>query len=136
VTSVSNWETLWIALAGGAVGSILTALIAYGAKFWAARSEIAAHDRAARERDQDLESWMADRSRVLRRFELSGHVMTGRTYSTKHKLPTRRGELGPRQGLRLKGATRAKGGITPPGFTDHTTDHTSLEAERRSPRVA
>jgi hypothetical protein len=63
----SNWETLWIALAGGAVGSIVTALIAYGVRFWAARSEVTEHDRLARERDEDLEAWVSDRSIVLRR---------------------------------------------------------------------
>jgi hypothetical protein len=61
----SNWDTLWIALAGGAVGSIITALIAYGAKFVSARSDVLAHDRGARERDQDLKSWVADRSVAL-----------------------------------------------------------------------
>jgi hypothetical protein len=63
----SGWDTLWIALAGGAIGSVLTALVAYGAKFWAARSEIANHDQAARSRDEDLASWVSDRSVVLRR---------------------------------------------------------------------
>jgi hypothetical protein len=62
---VSNWDTLWIALAGGAVGSILTTLIAYGARFVAARADVLAHDRGARERDQDLKSWVADRSVAL-----------------------------------------------------------------------
>lgn len=63
---LSGWEALWIAVAGGAVRSVVAWLVAYGARFWAARSEIATHDRAARERDEDLESWVADRSRNLR----------------------------------------------------------------------
>jgi hypothetical protein len=42
-------------------------LIAHGARFWSARSEIADHDRSVDERDEDLESWVSDRSMVLRR---------------------------------------------------------------------
>jgi len=67
VETTSKWTLLWIALAGGAVGSVVTWLIAYGARFWAARTEIDAHDRSARQRDEDLESWVADRNRVLER---------------------------------------------------------------------
>ena len=102
MSSSSNWDTLWIALAGGAVGSIVTALIAYGARFWSARAGIEEHDRAARDRDEDLESWVSDRSIVLRRelkeisetynkqnlFHSGAHEKPLRTRRRRHSMST------------------------------------------------
>jgi hypothetical protein len=61
---VSTWL---IALAGGAVGSALTAALAFGARLLAARREIEATDRFVADRDEDLASWVADRSLALER---------------------------------------------------------------------
>jgi hypothetical protein len=56
-----------IALAGGAVGSVLTAALAFGGRMLAARREIDATDRFVADRDEDLASWVADRSLALER---------------------------------------------------------------------
>jgi hypothetical protein len=61
---VSTWL---IALAGGAVGSILTAALAFGGRLLAAWREIDAIDRFVADRDEDLASWVADRSLALER---------------------------------------------------------------------
>jgi hypothetical protein len=61
---VSSWL---IALAGGAVGSILTAALAFGARLLVARREIDATDRFVADRDDDRTSWVADRSLALER---------------------------------------------------------------------
>jgi hypothetical protein len=61
---VSTWL---VALAGGAVGSVLTAALAFGARLLAARREIDATDRFVHERDQDLGSWVGDRTLALGR---------------------------------------------------------------------
>jgi hypothetical protein len=61
---VSTWL---IALAGGAVGSVLTAALAFGGRLLAARREIDATDRFVVDRDEDLASWVADRSLALER---------------------------------------------------------------------
>lgn len=59
---------LWlVALVGGAIGSALTAALAAGSRLFGARREIDAHDRFVRDRDEDLASWVADRSRALER---------------------------------------------------------------------
>lgn len=60
--------TTWlVAILGGAVGSLTTAVIAFGARFWNARGEINSHDRFVGERDEDLSSWVSDRTVELRR---------------------------------------------------------------------
>jgi hypothetical protein len=64
---LSGWEALGIALAGGAIAWVLGMVVTYWASFWGAYFDVREHDRVARERDQDLESWVADRSIVLRR---------------------------------------------------------------------
>jgi hypothetical protein len=61
---VSTWL---VALAGGAIGSVLTAILAVGARLFAAQREIDATDRFVRDRDEDLASWVADRSLALER---------------------------------------------------------------------
>jgi hypothetical protein len=61
---VSTWL---VALAGGAVGSLVTAALAFGGRLLAARREIDATDRFVADRDEDLASWVADRSLALER---------------------------------------------------------------------
>ncbi len=61
--ALSGWDALWIALAGGAIATI----IAYVARFFAVPSEIAANDRAVGERDEDLDQWIADEHVQLKR---------------------------------------------------------------------
>jgi len=56
---VSTWL---VALTGGAVGSVLTAALAFGGRLLAAWREIEATDRFVADRDEDLASWVADRS--------------------------------------------------------------------------
>ena len=59
---------IWlVALGGGAIGSVLTAALAAGGRLFGARHEIDAHDRFVRDRDEDLASWVADRSLALER---------------------------------------------------------------------
>jgi hypothetical protein len=58
---------LLIALAGGAVGAVLTAALAFGAHVVAVPDEVQQHDREVAERTEDLETWVADRDRALRR---------------------------------------------------------------------
>jgi hypothetical protein len=62
--ALSGWHTLWIALAGGAIATV----IAYVARFFSVPSEIAADDRAVRERDEDLDQWIADEHVRLKRL--------------------------------------------------------------------
>jgi len=61
---VSTWL---IAFVGGAVGSILTAVLAFGGRLLTARREIEVTDRFVFDRDEDLASWVADRSLALER---------------------------------------------------------------------
>ena len=61
---VSTWL---VALAGGAIGSLVTAILAVGARLLAAGSEIDGTDRFVQDRDEDLASWVADRSLALER---------------------------------------------------------------------
>jgi len=61
---VSTWL---VALAGGAVGSLVTATLAVSGRLLAARREIDATDRFVQDRDEDLASWIADRSLALER---------------------------------------------------------------------
>jgi hypothetical protein len=51
---------LVIALAGGAVGTLLIGGVAVGVRVLAAWREIDVHDRAVGERNEDLEQWVAD----------------------------------------------------------------------------
>jgi hypothetical protein len=62
---------LVIALAGGTIGSVATWLIGWGAYFRALPSQVEEHDRLVRERDEDLEQWVADDHLRLTR-ELAG----------------------------------------------------------------
>lgn len=52
--------TWLVALAGGAIGSIVTWVIAYAGRLAAIRREIAANDRALRVIDDHLETWVSD----------------------------------------------------------------------------
>lgn len=54
-------------MAAGAVGSLLTAGLAFGARLTAIPGECRAHDRAIRERDEDLAQWVADEHPRLKR---------------------------------------------------------------------
>jgi hypothetical protein len=56
----------WIALTGGAIGSLLTAVIGFGVRASAIPGEVEENDWSARERNDDLESWVSDRTRRLR----------------------------------------------------------------------
>lgn len=60
-------STWLVALAGGAVGSLLTFALTLGGRVLAARREIDATDRFVRDRDEDLASWVSDRSLALER---------------------------------------------------------------------
>jgi hypothetical protein len=60
-------QTWLVAIVGGVVGSVVTAALALGAQFVRARDEIASHDRFVADRDEDLASWVSDRSLALRR---------------------------------------------------------------------
>jgi hypothetical protein len=60
-------QTWLVAIVGGAIGSVVTAAIAWGAQFSRARGEIASHDGFVEDRDEDLASWVSDRSLALRR---------------------------------------------------------------------
>jgi hypothetical protein len=60
-------STWLVALAAGAIGSVLTAVIGLGARLLAARREIEATDRFVADRDEDLASWVSDRSLALER---------------------------------------------------------------------
>jgi hypothetical protein len=64
VGELSGWDALWIALAAG--GAIATVLV-YVARLFAVPSEIAANDRAGRERDEDIDQWLADEHVRLKR---------------------------------------------------------------------
>ena len=57
--------TWLVAILGGAVGSVATASIAWSGRFFRARGEVEAHDRFVAERDEDLASWVSDRSLSL-----------------------------------------------------------------------
>jgi hypothetical protein len=57
--------TWLVAILGGAVGSVVTASIAWSGRFFRAHGEVEAHDRFVAERDEDLASWVSDRSLSL-----------------------------------------------------------------------
>ena len=58
----------FIAIAGGLVGTIATALIAWGAAFRRTRGEIVTHDRLTAAHDEDLSTWISDDDLQLRRL--------------------------------------------------------------------
>ena len=59
---------MWlVAIVGGAIGSVVTVLIAFSAALVRARGEVASHDRFVVARDVDLTSWVSDRSIALGR---------------------------------------------------------------------
>jgi hypothetical protein len=60
-------QTWLVAIVGGAIGSIVTAVLTVGARLLRARGEVTAHDRFVASRDEDLSSWVSDRSLALRR---------------------------------------------------------------------
>lgn len=60
-------STWLIALAAGAIGSVLTALLGLSGRLSTARREIDLNDRFVAERDEDLASWISDRSLALER---------------------------------------------------------------------
>lgn len=55
-----TWKTVIVALAAGAIGSLVTALLALGARVARIGREIAGNDRAIRDIDAHLERWVAD----------------------------------------------------------------------------
>jgi hypothetical protein len=60
--------TTWlVALVGGAVGSVVTWLIAYAGRVSAVKREVAANDRALRVLDDHLETWVGDDTVRLQR---------------------------------------------------------------------
>jgi hypothetical protein len=59
--------TWLIAIVGGVVGSIFTAAVAFVVAAWNAREQVTTHDLVVAERDEDLQSWVADRSVALAR---------------------------------------------------------------------
>src|SRR5438552_1178116 len=60
-------QTWLVAIVGGAIGSVVTALIAFSAALVRARGEVESHDRFVAARDEDLTSWVSDRSIALGR---------------------------------------------------------------------
>lgn len=65
---------LVLALAGGAVGSVVTWAFGLSTRWRAIPGEVEEHDRLARHRDEDLEQWVADDHLRLQR-ELAGIVV-------------------------------------------------------------
>jgi hypothetical protein len=51
---------VWVIIAAGAVGSLITALLAFGARLMRLGAEIEANDRALRILDRHLETWVSD----------------------------------------------------------------------------
>jgi hypothetical protein len=54
-------------LAAGAIGSLITLVVAFAARLTAIPREVRSHDRRVRERDTSLASWVGDRDVWLRR---------------------------------------------------------------------
>jgi hypothetical protein len=78
-----------IALAGGAVGTALTFLAGAGARVRAIPGECRAHERAVRERDEDLEQWVTDEHvRLKRELKEIRAALSARNifYSGQHTL--------------------------------------------------
>lgn len=67
MTEETGSTDLWVLIAAGAVGSIVTVLVAIGVRVSRVGSEIRAHDRALRVEDGHLETWVADETLRLRR---------------------------------------------------------------------
>ena len=91
---------LWVAVVGGAIGTSLTGLFVGGARILAAWREVAAHERAVRERDEDLEQWVVDETVRLTRGlrqkvdELNARNLfySGEMHHQAHLLSSMRGE--------------------------------------------
>ena len=66
-TGASTSETLWIALAGGAIGVLLAGAAWTVLKLLAVPGELRRHDFEARVVNEDLELWAIDEYRALRR---------------------------------------------------------------------
>jgi hypothetical protein len=66
-TGASTSETLWIALAGGAIGVLLTGIAWAILKLVAVPGDLRRHDFEARVVNEDLELWAVDEYRALRR---------------------------------------------------------------------
>lgn len=79
-------ETLLVALGGGAVGTVLAVLLAFGGRLLAVPRELMANDRAVRDRDEDLETWVADEHVRLERelHELSEALNKENLYWSGH----------------------------------------------------
>lgn len=78
---------LGVALAGGAVGSILTATIAQIGKIRLAWAEVALHDAEAEERNRQLVAWVDDETlKLVREMALvtQDHNARGTLYSSLH----------------------------------------------------
>lgn len=54
-------------IAAGAIGSLITIVVAFAARLATVPREVAAHDRRVAEREEDLSQWVADRDVWLRR---------------------------------------------------------------------
>jgi hypothetical protein len=63
----STSETLWIALAGGAVGVLITGAAWVGLRLSAIPGDLRQHDFEARVVNEDLELWVIDQYRVVMR---------------------------------------------------------------------
>lgn len=63
----STSETLWIALAGGTIGVLLTGVAWTILKLMAVPGDLRRHDFEARVVNEDLELWAIDEYRALRR---------------------------------------------------------------------
>lgn len=97
IAELSGWDALWIALAGGAIATVL----GYIARSLAIPGEVAANDAAVRQRDRDLESWLTDEHVRLKRklHKLRGELSArGAFYS---------GEYGHRLNLAKEAAIHA-----------------------------
>ena len=60
-----TWATVVVALAAGAIGSVLTGLVAFGGRLTRIGREIEANDRALRIEDRHLETWVSDATIAL-----------------------------------------------------------------------
>lgn len=100
-TSSDDHSGIVLALAAGAVGSLLTLGVAAAARFASARREIDVHDRQVADLDDDLARWIVDDDLRLRRqlrHERDALSATGMFYS---------GEYGWRLGLAKEQALQA-----------------------------
>jgi len=65
MAEISGWWLLGIAIGGGIAGAVGTAAIYLTRRFFAARREVLANNWEVLDRDEDLLSWVADRSGLL-----------------------------------------------------------------------